>query len=308
MTAEEVVQALAAASRARDPLMANVLATEAVNRLRRVCTAIEHIGEGLCMVDEQGQLILFNPAAERITGWSRADVEWRPVGETVLPSDLWRKVLETREVLHVEDEPLLRRTGAPFPASCTLAPVVLGGQVDGVVIAFRDVTAEKRVDEERRAWRVSIQASYEAHDILGEGLVLLKELRVAHANAAFERMSGYSLAELQSIREVSVLVPPNRRADLAARLARLEAGEPPERHLRMQLLRKDGKTLGIEVAAIAVQGDAAPARVMCVVRTTGPPRGALSRRRWAREAVERRKRQARVNGGRPDPRGPSARP
>jgi PAS domain S-box-containing protein len=311
MTGEEVIQALAAASRAGDPLMANVLATEAVNRMRRVRAAIQSLGEGICLLDPDGRLTLFNPAAERITGWQRMDVEGLPIEETVAPTARWREVVETRRPLHVEEERFLRKEGAPFPVSCTIAPVILGGDVDGVVIVFRDVTAEKRAEEDRRVWRRATEAVYEAHDVLGEGLVLVAGQRVSHANATFERMSGYSVEELKAITDLRALIPPAHRPALAERMARVAAGEPPRRHLRLHLLRKDGRTVAIEVAAIPIQGDPPPPRIVCIVREIPPPRATPARWRWARERKEREKKIARkawIRAGRRGPRGPSARP
>lgn len=54
MADEEVVMALAAASRRGDPLLANVLATEAQNRMRRTRAALEDLGGWCAWIGRSG--------------------------------------------------------------------------------------------------------------------------------------------------------------------------------------------------------------------------------------------------------------
>lgn len=298
MASEEVIQALAGASRATDPLLADVLATEALNRMRRVRTAVQHMGEGVCLVDAQGRILLFNPAAERLTGWPRSEAEGRPIEQVVLPSGRWLEAYEARRVLHFEEEPFVRKGGSAFPTSCTFAPVLGDGAPDGVVILFRDVTAEKRAAAAQRAWQRHMEAFYEAHDLLGEGLLLVTDLRVTHANAAFRRMSGYGMDELRAFPDVTWLAPPEHRPEMAERMLRCQAKKARQERERLWLLRKDGGVALVEVAAITVHSDGGPAEVVCIVREAEPEA-------WPAARAEA---DAGVSVGRPGRPGPAARP
>lgn len=266
MRIEDLVQALAAASRAADPFVANILATEALNRIRRARLAIHHLGEGLCLMDPEGRLVLFNPAAERMTGWRCEEVEGRPVQETFLPSEVWKRALASPEAVHSEEERFRRKDGSSFPAACTLAPALGAGIVQGVVIVFRDVTEERRAEAQRRAWLEVTQAAYKAHDMMGEGLLLLVARRVAHANETFQRMSGYALEELRGLPDATAIVPPEDRADLADRIRRCEAGETSHEREQMRLLCKNGARVPVEVAAVPTRAEEPPAEVVCIVR------------------------------------------
>lgn len=58
MSDEEVIAALGGASRASDPYTANVLATEALNRVRRHAAITDHLGEGVVALDRAFRLSL----------------------------------------------------------------------------------------------------------------------------------------------------------------------------------------------------------------------------------------------------------
>ena len=68
MSDAAVVEALAAASRATDAYLANILATEATNRMHRARSEVVHLGEGLCSLDVHGRILSANPAAEALLG------------------------------------------------------------------------------------------------------------------------------------------------------------------------------------------------------------------------------------------------
>lgn len=158
---EEVIQALAAARR-DDPYLTNVLASEAMNRVRRKGTIVNIAAEGLISQDAEGRLTFMNPAAERLLGWTFEELRGKDVHDMIhahdeegnpLPRDAcaaWR-VLRTKErVLGVETV-LTRKDGTKFPAEQNTAPILQDGEVTGVVVTFFDITERKRRERYRAA-------------------------------------------------------------------------------------------------------------------------------------------------------------
>jgi PAS domain S-box-containing protein len=108
--------------------------------------ALEVVGEGISLVDQQGLVRLWNQAAESITGLRAAAVLGRPVGQAV-PG--WERIVlripvgdrtSTRPVMLPLDmltgqEVWLSIYGIAFPG--------------GTVYAFRDVTDQRRLDSLR---------------------------------------------------------------------------------------------------------------------------------------------------------------
>jgi PAS domain S-box-containing protein len=109
--------------------------------------ALEVVGEGISLVDQQGLVRLWNQAAESITGLRAAAVLGRPVGQAV-PG--WERI-----VLRI---PVGDRSGATRPVMLPL-DTLTGQEVwlsiygiafpGGTVYAFRDVTDQRRLDSLR---------------------------------------------------------------------------------------------------------------------------------------------------------------
>ncbi len=71
---DQVVSALAAASRDRNPYVSNILATEAMNRMMRARAVSRHIGAGIVLLDWQGRITFVNPEAEHLLLNEEADL------------------------------------------------------------------------------------------------------------------------------------------------------------------------------------------------------------------------------------------
>jgi len=114
--------------------------------LERHARVLEHVDDGVFLVDEAGIIRHWNPAAQAITGISADEALGRPTGKT-LPG--WEVVA-----------PLIPVATAPGPRSVEpkVLPLDLAGREvwlsisgvsfsDGVVYAFRSLTAERALEE-----------------------------------------------------------------------------------------------------------------------------------------------------------------
>lgn len=152
---DEVIQALAAASRNRDALLANVLATEAMNRMRRSRLITEHLAEGAFSVDGKCRFTFVNPALGK-----RLAVEWQEaIGRTC--TDVMRLLEDDGREIPPDASPVKRAMqsgetvewvgrvrgaeGDPFPAVLTVSPVHREGEVEGAVATLRDITQRRRL-------------------------------------------------------------------------------------------------------------------------------------------------------------------
>lgn len=102
---------------------------------------------GMAVLDLDAKLELWNPAAERITGWvsneiTGGTVPTVPAAELPEFIDQIRLVARSREVLRT-DSVRLRPDGSKYQARIALAPIIdPSGAVERVVSVFDDVTAE----------------------------------------------------------------------------------------------------------------------------------------------------------------------
>jgi diguanylate cyclase (GGDEF)-like protein/PAS domain S-box-containing protein len=116
---------------------------------------LHSIGDGVLVTDRQGRITRMNPVAEQLTGWSHAQALGHPVTEvfhivheeTRAPAEVpVDQVLATGLPQGLANHTLLiARDGRDYPIADSAAPIRNTlGQVDGVVLVFRDVSAERQ--------------------------------------------------------------------------------------------------------------------------------------------------------------------
>jgi PAS domain S-box-containing protein len=114
--------------------------------------------DGIYTVDTHGLCTSVNPAAADILGFAVSEMLGRNMHELVhqLYADgtpfpeadcpLFHAFLDGRAA-RVPDTVLWRRDGTAVPADCTSSPLLIDGEVAGAVVAFRDVTSQRRTAE-----------------------------------------------------------------------------------------------------------------------------------------------------------------
>ncbi len=114
------------------------------------------IGDGVFAVDGQGNIILFNRAAEMLTGLSQSDVMGKHYadicrfvdeksGEPKL--EFIAKALNGKQQSMPPGTMLRRKDNSLIPVADSAAPVIdKAGSVMGAVVVFRDITKEREVE------------------------------------------------------------------------------------------------------------------------------------------------------------------
>jgi PAS domain S-box-containing protein len=116
---------------------------------------LRSIGDAVIATDTAGRVTFMNPIAEALTGWSEAEAQGRPLDEvfaifaedTKAPADNpVARVLREGTVVGLANHTILRsRRGTEIPIDDSAAPIRDdSGALFGVVLVFRDATAEKR--------------------------------------------------------------------------------------------------------------------------------------------------------------------
>jgi PAS domain S-box-containing protein len=120
----------------------------------------ENVADGLYVVDAAERITYANPAAVALLGYDgEAELLGRPSHATIhhlRPDGTHVPVagcpllepLETGETVHVEDDWFVRRDGSFLPVAYSSAPLELASG-RGAVVAFRDTSARRELEEER---------------------------------------------------------------------------------------------------------------------------------------------------------------
>jgi PAS domain S-box-containing protein len=133
---------------------------EALRELsERLATTLDSIGDGVISTDLSGAVVGMNPMAERLTEWTLAEATARRASvHEILPlvnGDTRASVespidhaLRDGVVVFLEKNTLLtRRDGSAIPIADSCAPIRMhDGTVNGAVMVFRDLTAQKSAE------------------------------------------------------------------------------------------------------------------------------------------------------------------
>jgi len=187
----------------------------------KLFVTLNSIGDAVIATDAEGGVVLLNPRAELLTGWTQVEAEGRPVGEvfriinqgTRLPSAI--PVIAT--LAHgtmqslANDTVLIARDGSECAIADSCAPIRdREGRVIGAVLVFRDVTAEYAAHQAVNDSTALIQTIL---NTVVDGIITLRasDTIIETINPAAERMFGYSHGELIG-QPFSLLIPELDRA------------------------------------------------------------------------------------------------
>ena len=123
-------------------------------------TVLRSLGDGLCVVDQEWNILLLNPEGQRLWACTEAEVVGRPLHATIslssgphLTEPIFTQILleETArgDTFRTDDGLLTTTAGRAFPVSYVLAPIVRENCVAGAVLVFRDITDRKQGEDSR---------------------------------------------------------------------------------------------------------------------------------------------------------------
>jgi diguanylate cyclase (GGDEF)-like protein/PAS domain S-box-containing protein len=165
----------------------------------RAQVTLDAIGDAVITTDMQGGIQYLNPAAEKLTGWTRADATGVPCPQVLQLLDGARHapaIAPSRQVLKAEKaialsgfSILVSRTGEERAVESNGAPIRdRARNIIGTVLVFRDVSATYQM-----ASRLLHQATHDLLTGLPNRRLLLDRFNHAATNA---RRSGQSIAML----------------------------------------------------------------------------------------------------------------
>lgn len=139
-----------------EKIKAEVIIHKSMERLR---TTLNSIGDGVITTDLLGNVTGLNPVASELTGWSFADAENKAVTSifNIVNAKTGRnavnpvkKVIETGVVVGLANHTkLISKNGREYQIADSGSPIRdKDGNIMGVVLVFRDVTKQYRIQEE----------------------------------------------------------------------------------------------------------------------------------------------------------------
>lgn len=126
---------------------------------RRLQVIMQSMGDGIFVVDGDMKIVLFNRAAEEISGWKSEEAIGKVYGEVLkfvyekdknkINDGFIKEAIRKKDVVKMSNHSLLiTRDGREIPVADSAAPLKdKSGEIYGCVVVFRDVTKEREVDK-----------------------------------------------------------------------------------------------------------------------------------------------------------------
>jgi PAS domain S-box-containing protein len=237
--------------------------------------------EAIVTCDLDGIVTTWNPAAERMFGYSADEVLGRGLALMIPPDDRANEaeILErVRRGERTEDYDTRRidRNGRLIYVSVTFSPVKdeIGRVIAALTIAV-DLSDRKRLEEAERA-RMFLSAIVSS----AEDAIVSKDLNgvVTSWNRAAERLFGYSEEEMVG-QPIAKLVPPEHPNEEPQILERIRRGERID-HYETNRRRKDGKIIDVSVTISPIRD-----RIGRIIGASKIARDITERKRWQEAEV-----------------------
>lgn len=165
-------------------------------KLRQITSSIQ---DAIVVVNPNAQITFWNPAAERILGYTFKEVEGKNFFKNILPAADPTAFYTSRignensnnshiygKLIEIECK---RKTGEIFPTEMTISDIEIHGQIN-LIILLRDITRKKEDDMEKRILSRAVEQSSVAIEISDtKGII-------TYVNPRFTEITGYAKDEI----------------------------------------------------------------------------------------------------------------
>lgn len=215
-------------------------------------TTLEHIGDGVISTDETGQVAFINVAAEKLTGWPRAEAlgkkleqifkVCRKEEDAICKEDGADPLYDDELMVFPDEGMLLRHDGTRIPIEESVNPVTNdNGDVIGLVLIFRDITMWKQLQKQLQ----------EANELLEEKVAertLTLHQTVEHLQKEIEQRTKADARNKEAEQELQ-----SRATQLRALAGKLTMAEQAERR-RVAKVLHDGIQQYMAAAKLHLSG------------------------------------------------------
>jgi two-component system cell cycle sensor histidine kinase/response regulator CckA len=220
---------------------------EALSELR---TLIQASPLAIIAVDRNGRITRWNPAAQRIFGWTEAEVLGRP--DPVIPPEnqaefqqLLGRLLAGESLADLELS-RRRQDGSRLDVRLFAAPMYNAkGKIIGAMAVIEDITEAKQVREALRESEEKFRRTFDQAPI-GAAIVSLDH-RFQRVNAELCRLTGYSEDELTALTFLEITHPEDL-ADSLDHIEHLVRGDVDHYQIDKRYVRKDGESVWVRLS------------------------------------------------------------
>ena len=214
-------------------------------------TLAENANDGIILIGTEGNVMYANRCIAETSGYTLDELltfgfeKLTDPSEREILEDRLRRRLKGEDVSQNYETILITKSGRAVPIEVTGAKTIWQDVPAGLII-IRDISLRKQMEKSLQISEANFRAIAEnAKDgillVAGEGVNV-------YVNKQFAQISGYTVSELLKM-GFKDLVPANERKKITKRYFNRIAGKKVPNQYELNIVRKDGKIVPIEVAA-----------------------------------------------------------
>jgi len=217
----------------------------------RLAAIVESSDDAIVSKDLNGYVTSWNAAAERMFGYSAAEMLGRHI-TAIIPADRRAEedhvINEIRQGRRVEpfETVRCRKDGSLFDVSLTVSPIhAPDGSVAGASKIARDITDRKRFERDALRLAAIVASSDDA--------IISKDLKgiIQSWNRGAEQIFGFSADEAIG-RHITLIIPDDRLSEETHVISRIVAGDSVE-HFETIRRHKDGHLIDISLTVSPIR-------------------------------------------------------
>ena len=245
---------------------------------------VESSGDAILSTDLQGMVESWNPAAERLLGYSAEEMLGRHISDLEPPERAGEGTAFGRRVIAGERPPTYetirrRRDGSLVEIAATQSPILDGeGRIIGVSAVVHDITQRNDIQRKLVASELRLRSLMEQAPV---AISLSRDGLGLYANPAWLNMFGLGRPEDAVGRAVEECFAPQCREESRERTRRRRSGLPVPVEFESIGLRADGTQFPMHVAVEQVQIEDGSASLAFVTDITERKRAETALQRYA---------------------------
>ena len=208
---------------------------------------------GIALDDMNGHVLDANDAECRFLGYSKEEIVGMHFKEFTYPEDLdedtelFEELMKGKRSNYTIDKRFIRKTGEIVSGRLQVSLIrEVEGSPRHAIVICEDITERKQMEHALLESEENFRAL--AENAFDGIMITIGEEAHVYANKQAAEITGYSVAELLKT-TINDLVHPDDYEMAAERYRRRVAGELPPRSYEIVIVRKDGKSTPIELAA-----------------------------------------------------------
>jgi two-component system, LuxR family, sensor kinase FixL len=214
----------------------------------RLKALVDTAVDGVILIDSRGQVLMFNPACEKLFGYRSDEVIGRNVN-MLMPSPYREehdryihnyRTTGLKKIIGIGREVTgQRKDGTTFPMNLSVGEAKQPNGGSNFVGIIHDLTERKLGEAHRAHLAAIVESSSDA--VIGKDL----DGHITSWNKGAERIYGYTADDVIG-QPITMLAPPERKHEIYDLIERVKRGEVVYQHQTLRLT-KDGRLLDISL-------------------------------------------------------------